>query len=266
MFDLGVVCGDSVHRSPGLIDTTSAISRHTAVLPSISIAPGSPGAGVEFSFEPMAGRLALGRDLRLGEFACAIQHQRAYERVLASAAKTAVIVEDDCVLRVDAPRATALANWLSGQGRPTVVIFHRPQYVYLRREQDIADMKLRRISGRPLQTVAYAINRDAARLLRAQDGSYLGLADWPAHSLAGVRWFAVSDENGTPAADEADVPSSIDSASADTRSNGSKRWRQAGPWVRMESRPRAVSAQIARSHLGRVALARSQRLVRRVVL
>lgn len=258
--DFSVVCGSDMERSPGLIPSLYSISRDVRIQETIRIVPGGPPPDC-WQWIPSVGRLGLGRNLLMGEFACAVQHQLAYRAILAEpSVRSALIVEDDCHL-TDMETVTAAADWVSGTQRPVVVVLHELRYARPRRRAVPMDRPLgvHRVTPRPTGTVAYIINAAAARRLAVPPGRALGQADWPAKSLLGIGWYRGVGGGGRPCAVEAETSTSTIAPSKSDRATGTTsrltsdvfrhRCGDAGPlrataWILHQSIRRSVYARL----------------------
>lgn len=120
--------------------------------------------------------LANARRVLPAEVGCALSHQRAYARFLASSATCALILEDDiCLDRARLEAALAYARSHLPADRPALWLLHGCTLTELTPEPDA--LTLCPVAPHAWSTAAYLLNRPAARLLQRANTPVCVLAD-----------------------------------------------------------------------------------------
>lgn len=131
-----------------------------------------------------AGRLLYGQSLSRTQVGCLLSHRAAYRQFLNGAAEWAIVLEDDAF---PGNELQQFLDWLTSwhPDAPTIVeCFSEGRINDARESRSIGPgLRLTRLRTYPGFTVAYAINRTAARLALAHEGRVGSRADWPAWAV-----------------------------------------------------------------------------------
>lgn len=150
-----------------------------------------------YNVDVSAMRAHLARSPTPGEVGCALAHQSAYSRLLASGDRSAIILENDA--RIDSLSAFLAAASLGTSlvvGRGLVASFYAGTRVasWFPIEGGVEAVSLR---FRPSYALAYVVDRAAARWLTDANTPIQNVADWPGQPQPGKFRF-ITNAGVTP--------------------------------------------------------------------
>ncbi len=139
--------------------------------------------------DPEAGRLLYGTALSPPQVGCYLSHREVYRWLLNGSARWAIVLEDDAYPLGDlVALSEGLDKWQIEP--PTIVelfnegrVNESTQHFELR-----PGLELQKLRTYPGFTVAYAINRSAAKLALAYQGRVASRADWPPWAVNVAFW------------------------------------------------------------------------------
>lgn len=122
-------------------------------------------------------RARLGRDASDGECACALSHQRAYQRILDDGHEGAVILEDDAHLTA---HFHEFYNERCYKAADFIQLDHHRALAYKFGHQRWSPtITLVPLAENAYLATGYSLSRKGAQFLRTQNQPLKGLADWP---------------------------------------------------------------------------------------
>lgn len=137
-----------------------------------------------------------GRYLKGAEIGCTESHRKCCETFLKDGQKSAMIIEDDLVLRTDSlpETITKLENYLDCEDPKLVLLSGDYWYSKLKKYNGITLASVREA----VSSHAYVLNRRAAELILKMDNNYLA-DDWFKYKQAGIKVYAlyphIADQN-----------------------------------------------------------------------
>jgi glycosyl transferase family 25 len=167
---------DATERRAALSDAMAELGLAFEFIDAIDGRAGLP-QGFESQVNRAGASQALGRAMTDAEFACALSHIRAYEKVVTGEATHALILEDDAIplpgLRDFVHQGGALAA-------PLVLLHHLNARVLKGTGRDIGGRLVAHDLAVPcFRAAAYSVSKDAARHLKGLNTPVSAPADWP---------------------------------------------------------------------------------------
>lgn len=184
-------------RRRGLDETMAHLDHHYEIFDAVDARD-----GLDPSLEAEVDRKAAARTMRLhvsdGSFACALSHRKAHERFLDGDGEWALLLEDDAILDVRIGGFIAAGSyriapmmllyhtkaWVLGRGTPIPDTESRsiplaPHITQSIRSPVAGESRMAPLPFFPHGTVAYTINRFAAKSLVEAQSPVCAHADWP---------------------------------------------------------------------------------------
>lgn len=119
----------------------------------------------------------VGRKISGGEFACALSHQRLYQRILDEGLPGAIILEDDAILTPEFAEYIAHAGYLAAD---LVQMDHLDARVWPRDQRIFSPgVTFLPLAANASLTTGYSLSTRAARYILTRSRPLAGLADWP---------------------------------------------------------------------------------------
>ena len=141
-------------------------------------------------------RARVGRDALQGEIGCALAHQNAYSKVIENQFEWSFIFEDDAHLE-KSDELEVLINIIKSWrlSRPVAVSFYTDDLV-VRKSFSTNAKYMKKTPIPPPNTVAYVLNKQAAKILKDKNRVINNLADWPATAKE-IDFYLFSDSGVT---------------------------------------------------------------------
>jgi glycosyl transferase family 25 len=118
----------------------------------------------------------LGYGMSNGEYACALSHQLAYQRILDECWPGAIILEDDVILTHNFRRFYETRSY---EAAPLIQLFYFEAEVWKMAQRSTPVARLHRLVHSAWMTVGYSITAEGAAELRAHSLPIRAHADWP---------------------------------------------------------------------------------------
>lgn len=115
-----------------------------------------------------------------GEYACALSHQEAYRKLLASELPGAIIFEDDAILT---ERFADFYRNRSYEAAPLIQLFFFDAVIWRGRGRTVPGARLERLSANAWAAVGYSISAQAAARMRHESLPLRSRADWPCDTV-----------------------------------------------------------------------------------
>ena len=135
-------------------------------------------------------KLICQRNLSIGEVGCALAHRNALSNLLDSDHKFGIIFEDDTEIIADF-NLDVIVELLDSNLPIIIALGWTPGFAIAKNAKDLSSEGPIELITPQTGTFAYAINRQAAKLMINSLKKIIDFADWPIYTISRVRFHAV---------------------------------------------------------------------------